>query len=111
MDAAGKSAALSNVDGTFYAIGGDLYPQRRAPLRGVMPKAHRMTCPCTVTPSSTSPNGAVRGAPCAAGASSAIKVRVEGDDIEVELTAAEREKPAPSPCSICTYGSTDRVDD
>src|SRR6266849_8645778 len=82
VDAAGKKIALFNVDGTFYAID-ETCTHRGGPLSEGMLKGIKVTCPWHGAVFDVT-NGAVRRAPAPRDVVS-YKVRVEGDDIEVEF--------------------------
>ena len=82
LDARGKRIALFNIDGTFHAID-DTCTHRGGPLSEGMLVGTEVTCPWhgAVFDLTT---GAALGAP-AAGDVAHYVVRVEGDDIEVEI--------------------------
>ena len=82
VDAAGKKIALFNVDGTFYAID-ETCTHRGGPLSEGMLMGKEVTCPWHGAVFNVT-TGNVLGAPAPRGVVS-YKVRVEGDDIEVEL--------------------------
>ena len=82
VDAAGKKIALFNVDGTFYAID-ETCTHRGGPLSEGMLMGKEVTCPWHGAVFDVT-TGNVLGAPAPRGVVS-YKVRVEGDDIEVEL--------------------------
>jgi len=82
VDAGGKKIALFNVDGTFYVID-ETCTHRGGPLSEGMLKGTKVTCPWHGAVFDVT-SGAVRGAPAPRDVVS-YKVRVEGDDIEVEL--------------------------
>jgi nitrite reductase (NADH) small subunit len=82
VDAAGKKIAFFNVDGTLHAID-DTCTHRGGPLSKGILMGTRVTCPWHGAVFDVT-SGAVRGAPAPRDVVS-YKVRVEGDDIEVEL--------------------------
>jgi nitrite reductase/ring-hydroxylating ferredoxin subunit len=82
VEAGGKRIALFNVDGTFYAID-DTCTHRGGPLSEGMVVGAEVTCPWHGAVYDIT-SGAVLGAP-APRAVARYSVRVEGEDIEIEL--------------------------
>ena len=82
VDAGGKKIALFNVDGTFYAID-ETCTHRGGPLSEGMLMGKEVTCSWHGAVFDVT-TGRVLGAPAPRDVVS-YKVRVEGDDIEVEL--------------------------
>ncbi len=82
VEAGGKRIALFNVDGTFYAID-DTCTHKGGPLSEGMVVDTEVTCPWHGAVYDVT-SGAVLGAP-APRAVARYNVRVEGEDIEIEL--------------------------
>lgn len=82
VEAGGKRIALFNIDGTFYAID-DTCTHRGGPLSEGMVVGTEVTCPWHGAVFDVT-NGSVLGAPAPRDVDR-YAVRVEGEDIEVEL--------------------------
>jgi nitrite reductase/ring-hydroxylating ferredoxin subunit len=82
VEAGGKRIALFNLDGTFYAID-DACTHQGGPLSEGMVAGTEVTCPWHGAVYDVT-SGAVLSAP-APGDVARYNVRVEGEDIEVEL--------------------------
>jgi nitrite reductase/ring-hydroxylating ferredoxin subunit len=82
VDARGKRIALFNIDGTFHAID-DTCTHRGGPLSEGMVVGTKVTCPWHGALFDVT-TGRVLGAPAPRDVSH-YTVRVEGDNIEVEL--------------------------
>jgi nitrite reductase/ring-hydroxylating ferredoxin subunit len=82
VDAAGKKIALFNLAGTLYAID-DTCTHRGGPLSKGILMGTRVTCPWHGAVFDVT-SGAVRGAPAPRDVAR-YNVRVEGEDIEVEV--------------------------
>ena len=82
VDARGKRIALFNIDGTFHAID-DTCTHRGGPLSEGMVVETKVTCPWHGAIFDVT-TGSVLGAPAPRDVSH-YTVRVEGDNIEVEL--------------------------
>ena len=82
VEAGDKRIALFNVDGTFYAID-DTCTHRGGPLSEGMVVGTEVTCPWHGAVYDVT-SGAVLGAPAPRDVAR-YNVRVEGEDIEVEL--------------------------
>ena len=82
VEAGGKKIALFNVDGTFYAID-DTCTHRGGPLSEGMVADTEVTCPWHGAVFDVK-SGAVLSPPAPGGVAS-YAVRLEGDDIEVEI--------------------------
>lgn len=87
VEAGGKKIALFNVDGTFYAID-NTCTHRGGPLSEGMVEGTEVTCPWHGAVFNIT-SGAVLGPPAPRGVAS-YAVRVEGDDIEVDLPGPAR---------------------
>jgi nitrite reductase/ring-hydroxylating ferredoxin subunit len=82
VEAGGKRIAIFNIDGTFHAIA-DTCTHRGGPLSEGMVVGTEVTCPWHGAVFDVT-TGAVRGAPAPQDVAS-YTVRVNGEDIEVEL--------------------------
>ena len=82
VEAGGKRIALFNVDGTFYAID-DTCTHRGGPLSEGMVVGTEVTCPWHGAAFDVT-TGSVLGAPAPQDVAH-YAVRVEGEDIEIEL--------------------------
>lgn len=82
VDALGKRIALFNVDGTFHAID-ETCTHRGGPLSEGMVVGTQVTCPWHGAVFDVT-TGSVLGAPAPQDVTH-YAVRIEGDDIEVEL--------------------------
>src|ERR1700674_2963626 len=82
VEAGGKRIALFNVDGAFYAID-DTCTHRGGPLSEGLVVGTEVTCPWHGAVFDVT-TGSVLGAPAPRSVAS-YAVRIEGDDIELEL--------------------------
>jgi nitrite reductase/ring-hydroxylating ferredoxin subunit len=82
VDAGGKRIAIFNIDGSFHAID-DTCTHRGGPLSEGMVVGTEVTCPWHGAVFDVT-SGAVRGAPAPRDVAH-YPVRIEGEDIEVEL--------------------------
>ena len=82
MEAGGKRVALFNVEGTFYAID-DTCTHRGGPLSEGMLVGREVTCPWHGAVFDVT-SGGVTGPPAPRDVTT-YTVRVQGDDIEVEV--------------------------
>jgi nitrite reductase (NADH) small subunit len=83
VEANGKRIALFNIDGAFYAID-DTCTHRGGPLSEGMVVGTEVTCPWHGAVFDVT-TGSVLGAPAPRDVARYAAVRVEGEDIEVEL--------------------------
>ncbi|MBI3471605.1 MAG: non-heme iron oxygenase ferredoxin subunit [Candidatus Solibacter usitatus] len=82
VEAGGKKIALFNIEGTFYALD-DTCTHRGGPLSEGALEGNEVTCPWHGAVFDVT-TGNVLGAPAPRGVAS-YPVRVQGDDIEVEI--------------------------
>ena len=82
IEVAGKKIAVFNVDGTFYAIE-DTCTHRGGPLSEGEVEGDAVTCPWHGATFNMK-TGEVTGGPAPASVT-CYKIRVEGDDVEIEV--------------------------